>query len=88
MKTMNENFGGNDYPPMKLPKQEKADSSFDDICNDFDDFVKRSHEYFMWYGERQKSRRNGIRSTIFLEGLFLEMLTSIWCIILMRGNLL
>ena len=88
MMTMNDNFGGNDCPPMKLPKQENADSRFEEKCRDLDDYISRCHQFFMWYGRRAKNRRDEIRSIVYLECLFLEMLNIIRCILNMRGHLL
>ena len=88
MKTMNDHFDGDDYPPMKLPKQENADSRFEEKCSDLDDCVSKCHQFFMWYGRRAKNRRDEIRSIVFLECLFLEMMDDIGCIVKMRGCLL
>lgn len=88
MKTMYDMFEGNDYPAMKLPKQENADSRFEEKCSDLEECVSKCHQFFMWYGRRAKNRRDEIRSIIFLECLFLEMLTTIRQIIKMRGRLL
>ena len=79
---------GIDYPMMKLPKQEKADSSFEEKCHDLDDIISRCYDFFMWYGGRDKCRCDELRSTLFLECLFLQILTIIHEIIQMRGHLL
>ena len=53
MKTMTENFGGNEYPPMKLPKQENATSSFEEKCNGLVEIISRSFDFFMWYAQQK-----------------------------------
>lgn len=88
MKTMNENFGGNDYPPMKLPKQENATSSFEEKSNGLEELVSRSYDFFMWYAELPKCRRYELYSTVFLECLFLQMLSYIHETDDMRGRVL
>ena len=67
MKTMTENFGGNEYPPMKLPKQENATSSFEEKCNGLVEIISRSFDFFMWYAGLPKCRRYELCSTVFLE---------------------
>ena len=79
---------GMDCPPMKLPKQENADSRFEEKCSELDDYISKCHTFFMWYGRRGKNRHDEIRSIVFLECLFLNMLNAISCIIKMRGRLL
>lgn len=86
MKTMNDNFGGNDYPPMKLPKQENATSSFDEKCNGLEELVSRCYDFFMWYAEQPKYRRYELYSTVFLECLFLQILSYIHETDDMRGR--
>ena len=88
MKTMNDNFGGNDYPPMKLPKQENANSSFEEKCNGLEEIVSRCFDFFMWYAGLPKCRRYELCSTVFLECLFLQMLAFIHETDNMRGRLL
>lgn len=88
MKTMNENFGGNDYPPMKLPKQENATSSFEEKCNGLEELVSRCYDFFMWYAELPKCRRYELYSTVFLECLFLQMLSYMHETDDMRGRVL
>jgi len=65
MKTMTENFGGNEYPPMKLPKQENATSSFEEKCNGLVEIISRSFDFFMWYAGLPKCRRYELCSTVF-----------------------
>lgn len=74
MKTMTENFGGNEYPPMKLPKQENATSSFEEKCNGLVEIISRSFDFFMWYAGLPKCRRYELCSTVFLECIFLQIL--------------
>ena len=88
MKTMNDNFEGNDYPPMKLPKQENADSSFEEKCNGLEELVSRCYDFFMWYAELPKCRRYELYSTVFLECLFLQMLSYMHETDDMRGRVL
>lgn len=88
MKTMTENFGGNEYPPMKLPKQENATSSFEEKCNGLVEIISRSFDFFMWYAGLPKCRRYELCSTVFLECLFLQMLAYIHETDDMRGRLL
>lgn len=88
MKTMTENFGGNEYPPMKLPKQENATSNFEEKCNGLVEIISRSFDFFMWYAGLPKCRRYELCSTVFLECLFLQMLSYIHETDDMRGRLL
>lgn len=88
MKTMNDNFGGNDYPPMRLPKQENATSSFEEKCNGLEELVSRCYDFFMWYAEQPKCRRYELYSTVFLECLFLQMLSYMHETDNMRGRVL
>ena len=88
MRTMNENFGGNEYPPMKLPKQENATSSFEEKCNGLVEIISRSFDFFMWYAGLPKCRRYELCSTVFWECLFLQMLAYIHETDDMRGRLL
>lgn len=79
---------GMDYPPMKLPKQENATSSFDEKCNGLEELISKSFYFFMWYAGLPKCRRYELCSTVFLECLFLQMLTCIHETYNMRGRLL
>lgn len=85
---MNDNLGGNDYPPIKLPKQEEFASSFEEKCDGFDELISRCYDFFMWYGGMDKCRRDELCSTVFLECLLLQMLTQIREADDMRGRLL
>lgn len=88
MKTGNENIAGNGTPPMRLPKQEDAKFSFEEMCQDLGECITKCYEFFMWYGGNDKCLRDEIRSTIFLECLFLWMLSDISYIMQKRGRLL
>lgn len=88
MKTMNDNFDGNNHPPMKLPKQENATSSFEEKCNGLEELISKSFHFFMWYASLPKCRRYELCSTFFLECLFLQMLSFIHETDNMRGRLL
>lgn len=77
-----------DCPPMKLPKQENATSSFDEKCKGLEELISKSFDFFMWYAGLPKCRRYELCSTVFLECLFLQMLTCIHETYNMRGRLL
>ena len=79
---------GMDCPPMKLPKQENANCNFEEKCNALEEIVSRSFGFFMWYAGQPKCRRYELCSTVFLECLFLQMLSFIHETDDMRGRLL
>ena len=87
MKKSNDFQTKGNYPFMKMPKRELETSNFDEKLADLGSFIlQRVYPFFMWYGSITKSRGDELRSILFLEGLFLQMLLTIRVIFLMRGK--
>lgn len=86
MKSNDQNKKGQ-YPFMKMPKWEVSTSDFEEKLADLGYFIlQQVYPFFMWYGSITKSRKDEIRSILFLEGLFLQMLVFIKDIFQMRGK--
>lgn len=77
--------GGN-YPLMKMPGQKPETSDFEKKCQDLEDRIREVYSFFMWYGSINKNPSDELRSIIFLEGIFLQMLVDIREIYMMRGK--
>lgn len=87
MKKSNDFQTKGNYPFMKMPKRELETSDFDEKLADLGSFIlQRVYPFFMWYGSITKGRGDELRSILFLEGLFLQMLLAIREIFLMRGK--
>lgn len=87
MKKSNDFQTKGNYPFMKMPKRELETSDFDEKLADLGSFIlQRVYPFFMWYGSITKGRGDELRSILFLEGLFLQMLLTIRVIFLMRGK--
>ena len=76
----------NTFPFMEMPKRKLEVSAFYKKCNDLIDSIDKIHEFFTWFGEKTKNDHDKLRSIVFLEGLFLEMLVLIRDIFMMRGR--
>ena len=86
MKSNDQNKKGQ-YPLMRMPRREVSTSEFEEKLADLDCFIlQQVYPFFMWYGSITKSRNDDIRSILFLDGLFLQMLVSIRDISQMRGK--
>ena len=86
MTTSNDQSLGGNYPFMKMPRREVSTSDFEEKCKDLIRRILQVYDFFMWYGSLDKGQRDELRSILFLEGLFLQMLLSIKDICLMRGK--
>lgn len=86
MKTSNDFMTKREFPLMKVPKQKLVTSEFDGKCNNLIESILKVYWFFMWFGEKSKNNHDEVRSTIFLEGLFLKMLKAIKEIFVMRGK--
>lgn len=84
--TSNDQSQGGNYPFMKMPRREVSTSDFEEKCKDLIRLILQVYDFFMWYGSLDKGQRDELRSILFLEGLFLQMLLSIKDICLMRGK--
>lgn len=86
MKSNDQNKKGQ-YPFMKMPRREVSTSDFEEKLADLGYFIlQQVYPFFMWYGSINKSRNDEVRSILFLEGLFLQMLVFIRDIFQMRGK--
>jgi len=65
------------FPFMKMPKLKSSTSDFDEKCADLEDCISKVYNFFIWYGSRTKSRHDELRSILFLECLFLQILVDI-----------
>lgn len=74
------------FPFMKMPKLKSSSSDFDEKCADLEDCISKVYNFFIWYGSRTKSRHDELRSILFLECLFLQILVDIKDIFSMRGK--
>lgn len=74
------------FPFMRMPKQKPSTSDFDRKCADLEDCVLKVYHFFIWYGSLTKSRHDELRSILFLECLFLQILVDIKDIFTMRGK--
>lgn len=77
--------GGN-YPLMKMSGQKPETSDFEKKCQNLEDCIRKVFYFFMWYGSVNKNHHDELRSIIFLEGIFLQMLVDIREIYTMRGK--
>ena len=86
MKSNDQNKKGQ-YPFMKMPRREVSTSVFEEKLADLGHFIlQQVYPFFMWYGSITKSHGDELRSILFLEGLFLQMLVFIKDIYQMRGK--
>lgn len=85
MTSNDQSLEGN-YPFMKMPKRDVPTSDFEEKCADLMECILLVYHFFMWYGSLNKNQRDELRSIIFLEGLFLQMLVDIKDICQMRGK--
>ena len=76
------------YPFMRMPKQKPTTSDFKKKCDDLRECIQKAYPFFMWYGSIIKSRGSELRSILFLESLFLQILENIKEIFMMRGKIL
>lgn len=74
------------FPFMKMPKLKSSTSDFDEKCADLEYCILKVYNFFIWYGSRTKSRYDELRSILFLECLFLQILVDIKDIFSMRGK--
>lgn len=87
MNEMNERLLTEDAnPPVTETSQDLSLSGYDQICKDLEECILKVYPFFMWYGSKSKSRRNELRSILFLECLFLQMLEFIKDIFGMRSQ--
>ncbi len=56
---------------------ELSTSEFDEKCIGLEQRILKVYHFFMWYGSMIKNRSDELRSIIFLDGLFLQMLKDI-----------
>ncbi len=86
MTSNDQNKRGN-YPLMKMPRRDVPTSGFEERFAELNGFIlQHVYPFFMWYGSITKSHNDEVRSILFLEGLFLQMLTFIRGIFEKRGK--
>lgn len=87
MNEMNERLQTEDANPStaKAP-QDLSTSDYDEKCKDLEEFILKVYPFFMWYGSKNKNRRDELRSILFLECLFLQMLEFVKDIFGMRSK--